>query len=52
VSEQASTRAILCSGAGSFELAHITLTHGTYLADPLDRSRSLLEGGSEIADRK
>lgn len=52
VSEQAPTRAIVCAGAGSFELAHITLTHGIHLADRSTAAESLLERWSEIADRK
>src|SRR3569623_19288 len=31
VGEDAPTRMILCAGAGSFEQAHISLTHGVYL---------------------
>ena len=33
VSEDAPTRAILCAGAGSFEIANITLTEGIHLAE-------------------
>lgn len=32
VSEQAPTRAIVCAGAGGFELAYVTLTQGIHLA--------------------
>jgi NAD(P)-dependent dehydrogenase (short-subunit alcohol dehydrogenase family) len=52
VSEQAPTRAIVCAGAGSFELAHITLTHGIHLADRSTAAENLLERWSEVADRR
>jgi short-subunit dehydrogenase len=51
VSEQAPTRAIVCAGAGSFELAHVTLTHGIHIADQPTAAESLLERWAEIADR-
>ena len=49
VSEQAPTRAILCAGAGGYELAHITLTQGIQLAAPT--AEALLDRWSELADR-
>jgi NAD(P)-dependent dehydrogenase (short-subunit alcohol dehydrogenase family) len=36
VGEDAPTRMILLGGAGSFECAHITMTHGVYVGDALD----------------
>lgn len=51
-SEQVATRAIVCAGAGSFELAHITLMHGIHLAECSTAAESLLERWPEIADRK
>ena len=50
VSEQAPTRAILCAGAGSFEIANITLTEGIHLGDA-PTAEALLARWSELADR-
>jgi NAD(P)-dependent dehydrogenase (short-subunit alcohol dehydrogenase family) len=36
VGEDAPTRMILLGGAGSFECAHITMTHGVYVGDAPD----------------
>jgi NAD(P)-dependent dehydrogenase (short-subunit alcohol dehydrogenase family) len=52
VSEHAPTRAILCAGAGGFELAHITLTEGLYLAGDPPSAESILERWQEIAERR
>ncbi len=52
VSEQAPTRAILCAGAGGFELAHITLTQGVYLPGEPPAAEALLAHWSELADRR
>ena len=46
-SEQAPTRTILCAGAGTYEAAHITLTHGEHLGlspDPPERLLAALAG--------
>jgi len=51
VSEHAPTRAIVCAGAGGFELAHITLTQGIHLGDAPDSAETLLARWAEIADR-
>ena len=52
VSEAAPTRAIVCAGAGGFELANITLTQGIHLAGPLPSAEALLAHWAQIADRK
>lgn len=51
VAEQAPTRAIVCAGAGSFELAHITLTHGIHLDGAALSAEALLARWDELADR-
>jgi len=51
VSEAAPTRAIVCAGAGGFELANITLTQGIHLAGPLPSAEALLARWAQIADR-
>lgn len=51
VSEDAPNRAILCAGAGSFELAHITLTRGAYIGTGDDAAEQVLARFDEIADR-
>ena len=50
VSEQAPTRAILCAGAGSYELANITLTAGIHLG-AAPTAEALLARWAELADR-
>ena len=52
VSSDAPTRAILCAGAGGFELAHITLTQGIHLAEGPTTAEELLARWNEIADRQ
>lgn len=52
VSEEAPTRAILCAGAGSFELAHITLTSGVHIGGDPPSAETLLSRWSELADRR
>jgi len=52
VSENAPTRAILCAGAGSFELAHVTLTQGIHLEGDPPPAEALLQRWSEVADRR
>ena len=49
VADAAPTRAILCAGAGSYELAHVTLTQGVHLADPTPEA--LLAQWDALADR-
>ncbi len=52
VSDEAPTRAIVCAGAGSFEMAHITLTQGIHLAGEAATAESLLLRWDELADRQ
>jgi NAD(P)-dependent dehydrogenase (short-subunit alcohol dehydrogenase family) len=52
VSEDAPTRAILCAGAGGFELAHITLTQGIHISGNPPSAEALLERWMELADRE
>lgn len=52
VSDDAPTRAILCAGAGSFELANVTLTKGIHVAGDRPTAELLLERWQEIADRQ
>jgi NAD(P)-dependent dehydrogenase (short-subunit alcohol dehydrogenase family) len=51
VSEQAPNRAIVCAGAGSFELAHITLTGGIHTGDTPASAEDLLARWNEVGDR-
>jgi len=51
VSEEAPTRAIVCAGAGGFELAHITLTKGIHLSEDPLAAETLLARWGELADR-
>jgi NAD(P)-dependent dehydrogenase (short-subunit alcohol dehydrogenase family) len=50
-SEQAPNRTIMCAGAGSFEVAHITLTQGVYLGIAEDTSEKLLAAMPQVTDR-
>ncbi|HEY7807515.1 MAG TPA: SDR family NAD(P)-dependent oxidoreductase [Croceibacterium sp.] len=52
VAEDAPTRTILCAGAGSFEQAHITLTHGIHLGRGKDTAERLLGALDEVAARE
>jgi NAD(P)-dependent dehydrogenase (short-subunit alcohol dehydrogenase family) len=52
VSEQAPTRAILCAGAGGFELAHITLTSGFHIPGDAPSAETLLSRWAELSDRR
>jgi NAD(P)-dependent dehydrogenase (short-subunit alcohol dehydrogenase family) len=49
VAENAPTRTILCAGAGSFEQAHVTLTHGVHLGCADDTAERLLGALDEVA---
>ncbi len=51
-SEAAPTRAILCAGAGSYELAHITLTEGIHLPDQANTAEVMLARWQDISDRQ
>ena len=50
-SERAPNKCILLAGAGSFKLAHITMTRGIYLADEGRAAEQILEQWNRIADR-
>ncbi|MCL6619308.1 MAG: SDR family NAD(P)-dependent oxidoreductase [Thermomonas hydrothermalis] len=50
VAEDAPNRAILCAGAGSFELAFIGLTQGIHLG-PTASAEAILARWAELADR-
>ena len=50
-SEGAPTRTILCAGAGTFEAAHITLTHGAHLGVGGDVPERLAARLSDVTDR-
>ena len=51
VADEAPTRAILCAGAGSFELAYVTMTNGIHVAGDPPAAEAILERWSEVADR-
>jgi NAD(P)-dependent dehydrogenase (short-subunit alcohol dehydrogenase family) len=51
VGEQAPTRAILCAGAGGYELAQITLTRGIHIPENPHSAEEILARWAEIADR-
>jgi NAD(P)-dependent dehydrogenase (short-subunit alcohol dehydrogenase family) len=51
-SEAAPTRAIVCAGAGGFELANITLTQGVHLPGAPPSAEALLAQWSELSDRR
>ncbi|RZF64761.1 SDR family NAD(P)-dependent oxidoreductase [Sphingomonas populi] len=51
VCDDAPTGTILCAGAGSFEIAHITLTKGLYVGAGEDAAEQVLAGLDRIADR-
>jgi NAD(P)-dependent dehydrogenase (short-subunit alcohol dehydrogenase family) len=50
VSEDAPSRAILCAGAGGFELAKITLTQGIHIAGDPPSAETVLLRWEELAD--
>jgi NAD(P)-dependent dehydrogenase (short-subunit alcohol dehydrogenase family) len=52
VAENAPTRAILCAGAGGFELAHITLTEGIHIEGDPPSAEEILSHWAEVADRR
>ncbi len=52
VSEQAPTRTIFCAGAGTYEAAHITLTHGVHLGLTPDTPERLLAALADVTSRK
>ncbi len=50
-STDAPTRAIACAGAGTFELAHVTLTQGLHLGIGADVPERLAAAWAQVADR-
>jgi NAD(P)-dependent dehydrogenase (short-subunit alcohol dehydrogenase family) len=52
VAQEAPSRTILCAGAGTFEAAHITMTHGTWVGGDEQAPERLLERLSEVTDRR
>ncbi len=50
-SDAAPTRAIACAGAGSFEVAHITLTRGLHLGQGDDTPEQLAAAWARVCDR-
>jgi NAD(P)-dependent dehydrogenase (short-subunit alcohol dehydrogenase family) len=52
VSDEAPTRAILCAGAGGFELAHVTLTQGVFLPGAEPSAEDLLAQWAQLANRE
>ena len=49
--QDAPNRTILCAGAGTFEAAHITLTHGAWIGLGADAPEQLAQRLSEVTDR-
>jgi hypothetical protein len=52
VCEDAPNRTIICAGAGSFEVAHITLTQGVHLGMSEDTPEQLLAAMAQVKDRQ
>jgi NAD(P)-dependent dehydrogenase (short-subunit alcohol dehydrogenase family) len=52
VSEGAPTRAIVCAGAGGFEMANITLTEGIHIAGDPPSAETLLAKWADLTDRR
>jgi NAD(P)-dependent dehydrogenase (short-subunit alcohol dehydrogenase family) len=50
-SPEAPTRAIVCAGAGSFEVAHVTLTQGIHVGLGADAADQLAARFAEVSDR-
>jgi NAD(P)-dependent dehydrogenase (short-subunit alcohol dehydrogenase family) len=50
-SEDAPNRTIICAGAGSFEVAHITLTQGVHLGTGPDTAERLAAAMGKLTDR-
>ncbi|MFM7001125.1 MAG: SDR family NAD(P)-dependent oxidoreductase [Limnohabitans sp.] len=51
-SEDAPNRTIICAGAGSFEVAHITLTQGVHLGLTSDTPERLAAAMAQVTDRQ
>ncbi len=50
VAESAPTRTILCAGAGSFEVANITLTQGIHVGQPDDAAEQIVARWPDVSD--
>jgi NAD(P)-dependent dehydrogenase (short-subunit alcohol dehydrogenase family) len=50
-SEDAPNRTIICAGAGSFEVAHITLTQGVHLGTGPDTAERLAAAMAQVTER-
>jgi NAD(P)-dependent dehydrogenase (short-subunit alcohol dehydrogenase family) len=51
VADDAPTRAILCAGAGSFERAYVTLTHGIHVGQGSDAAEQIAAQFAAISER-
>jgi len=51
VADGAPTRAILCAGAGSFEVANITLTQGIHVEEGTDSAEEILARWPDVTAR-
>jgi hypothetical protein len=51
-SDDAPNRTIICAGAGSFEVSHITLTQGVHLGTGPDTAERLLASMTQVTDRQ
>jgi NAD(P)-dependent dehydrogenase (short-subunit alcohol dehydrogenase family) len=52
VSDAAPTRAIACAGAGTFEVANITLTQGVHLGTGADTPEKLAAAWAQVCSRE
>ena len=52
VAEDAPTRAILCAGAGGFELANITMTQGIYVAGDPPAAEEVVAHWAQLEDHR
>ena len=52
VAEEAPTRAILCAGAGGFEMSNITLTQGVHIEGAPPSPEALVARWTELTDRR
>ncbi len=50
VAENAPTKTILCAGAGSFEMAHVTMTEGLHLGAGDDVAEAILDNLDRLAE--
>ncbi len=52
VAQDAPSRTILCAGAGTFEAAHITMTHGVFIGGGADAPEQLAARLADVTDRQ